>query len=47
MTKEEYVKLLVEINSSFSPSAPINNTDLFAGRSEQISSVRVPKILTP
>lgn len=39
MEHEEYVKRLVDINSSFSPSAPINRTDLFAGRIDQISSV--------
>lgn len=39
MTDDENLRLMVNVNSSFSPSAPINSKDLFAGRKPQISSV--------
>lgn len=39
MTNEEQITLKVKINEAFTPSAPINNSDLFAGRSSQIDRV--------
>src|SRR5437867_3101832 len=39
MNNQDYLKHLVEINAAFSPSAPINSRDLFAGRTTQISNV--------
>jgi Cdc6-like AAA superfamily ATPase len=39
MTFEEQVALKARINEAFTPSAPINNSDLFAGRRKQIDRV--------
>lgn len=39
MTLEERLSLKAKINEAFTPSAPINNSDLFAGRSKQIDRV--------
>jgi Cdc6-like AAA superfamily ATPase len=39
MTDIEKLSLKVRINSSFTPSAPIDSADLFAGRSKQIDRV--------
>ena len=39
MTDEEQLGLRVGINGAFTPSAPINNADVFAGRSKQIDRV--------
>jgi Cdc6-like AAA superfamily ATPase len=39
MTTAERLTLKAKINEAFTPSAPINNSDLFAGRSKQIDRV--------
>ncbi len=39
MTNEEQIFLKAKINEAFTPSAPINNSDLFAGRRTQIDRV--------
>jgi Cdc6-like AAA superfamily ATPase len=39
MTIEETLSLKARINEAFTPSAPINNSDLFAGRRKQIDRV--------
>lgn len=39
MTPEERSKRIALIHSTFTPSAPIRNIDLFAGRKEQIDRV--------
>jgi Cdc6-like AAA superfamily ATPase len=39
ITDAEKVKLLVGVSKAFSPSAPVDKTTLFAGRSKQVSSV--------
>jgi len=39
MTLEEKLTLKAKINEAFTPSTPINNSDLFAGRSKQIDRV--------
>lgn len=36
MTDEEMYRLIAEINSAFTPSAPSNSRDLFAGRRREI-----------
>ena len=39
VTNEEQIFLKARINEAFTPSAPINNSDLFAGRRTQIDRV--------
>jgi len=39
MTDDEGLAFLVKVNEAFTPSAPINNKDLFAGRRQQIARV--------
>lgn len=39
MTREEMVRRMALIHTTFTPSAPISDVDLFAGRTEQISRV--------
>lgn len=38
MSSEERIKLIAQISNAFSPSAPINKRDLFAGRIQQIDT---------
>lgn len=38
MSNEERIKLVAQISNAFSPSAPINKRDLFAGRIQQIDT---------
>jgi hypothetical protein len=39
MTNEELFRLIANINQAFTPGAPIDSLDLFAGRRKQVQKV--------